>query len=164
MRIRGTHAKGMTVDKHPTDAGPDRGDNETAAYQREQAADQREQAADQREQAADEREGALDVREYQVMAHVDAESERASRVQRILSAADERDEQAETRDDVSIKRYMAANLDAWLKDTDEEEADEARRLAWEDRTHSRRDRTASAQDRDHLAEETTRPPADTENG
>jgi hypothetical protein len=72
----------MTVDKQ-TDAGPDSGDIETAA-------DQREQAADEREQAADEREGALDVREYQVMARVEAESERASRVQKILSAADER--------------------------------------------------------------------------
>ena len=141
---------GDDVDKHRTEAGPDSGDIETAE--------------DQREQAADARESALDAREYQVMAREDAESERANRVQEILTAADTRDEQAEARDGVSVKRDMAANLDAWLNDTDNEEAVEARRLAWDDRTHSRRDRTASADDRDHLAEDGIRPSADTENG
>jgi len=81
-----------------------------------------------------------------------------------LTAADKRDEQAEARDDVSSQRDMAANLHAWLKGTDDEEAHEARRLAWDDRSHSRLDRTASAKDRDHLAEDGTGPSADTENG
>ncbi|MDX6234980.1 MAG: hypothetical protein QOH68_4119, partial [Nocardioidaceae bacterium] len=58
--------------------------------------------------------------------------------------ADKRDEQADARDGVSTKRLMAANLDAFLTDTENKEADEARRLAWIDRTHSRHDRTASA--------------------
>ena len=139
----------MIVDKHRTDAGSGSGDIEAAAAQREQAADARESA--------------LDAREYQVMAREDAESERANRVEKILAAADRRDEQAEARDSVSNKRDMAANLDAWLNDTDDEEAGEARRLAWDDRKNSRRDRTASADDRDHLAEGGTRSSAETEN-
>lgn len=142
----GTRSKGLTVDKPPTDSGSDSSDIETAA--------------DRREQAADARERDLDAREYQVLAREDADSERANRVQEILTAADKRDGQADARDGVSNKRDMAANLDAWLNDTDDEEAQEARRLAADDRTHSRRDRTASSDARDHLAEGGTRPSTD----
>lgn len=138
------------MDKHRSDATPDSDDIETAA--------------DRREQAADVRESDLDAREFRVMAREDADSERANQVQQIRTAADQRDERADARDVVSNKRLKAANLNAFLNDTDNEDADEARRLAWDDRTHSRRDRTASANDRDHLADSGTRPEPDSENG
>lgn len=135
--------------KHRTDTGPDSGDVG--------------RAADQRELAADVRESALDAREDQVAVREDAESERAIRVDKILAAAEVRDERAEARDLVSNQRLKAGNLDAWLHRTSDGEAQEARQLAWDDRMHSRRDRTASADDRDDLAEEVIGS-ADTENG
>jgi hypothetical protein len=142
--------QGAPVDKHRGDTTPGSGDSETTA--------------DQREQAADVREGDLDARESQVRAREDAGSERANQVQEILAAADKRDERADARDRVSTKRDMAANLKHWLHRTRNDEADETRRFAWDDRNDSKRDRTASADDRETLAEGTgTRPSTDTEN-
>jgi len=138
------------VDEHPSEAPPDTGDIETAA--------------DRREQAADVRESALDAREYQVMAREDAASARTIEVQKIRTAADKRDELADARDLVSSKRDMAANLDGWLHNTDDDEAPKARELAWNDRKHSRRDRIASADDREHLAYNGPYTSADTEKG
>jgi hypothetical protein len=140
----------MTVDEDRSEATPDSGDIETTVFRREQAADVRESV--------------LDAREYQVMAREDAESERAHEVQKIRSAADKRDERADARDMVSSKRDMAANLDEWMRESDDHEAPQARELAWDDRKHSRRDRIASAEDREHLAGKGTRFSADTENG
>jgi hypothetical protein len=97
------------------------------------------------------REGDLDAREYRVLAREDAECERANQVRKIKAGAGERDEQADARDMVSSRRDMAANLDEWMRKSDDDEPYEARALAAEDRRRSRRDRMASADDRDHLA-------------
>lgn len=138
------------MDKDRSDATPLSGDIETATEQREQAADSRERA--------------LEAREFRVMAREDADFERAIEVEKIKTAADMRDEQAEARDRVSNKRDMARNLDAWTRMTYDGEGYEARELACGDRAQSRRDRIASADDRDHLADNGTRPRPDLESG
>jgi hypothetical protein len=56
---------------------------------------------------------------------------------------------------VSSKRDMAANLDAWMHMTDDDEGHEARKSAYGDRAHSRRDRIACADDRDQFADNGT---------
>lgn len=128
------------MEDHGMDAGPDSGDIEAAV--------------DQRERAADVREDALDTRESELTVREDAESDRADRVQKILTAAEERDDRADVRDGVAIKRHVDAELDARMNGTENDEAEEARRLAWDARAHSRRDRVASSDDRDDLAWET----------
>jgi hypothetical protein len=86
-------------------------------------------------------------------------ADQASLEQGILTAADERDQRADARDEVADRRDTTLNLESWLHhDDDDAEADAARRLAADDRKHSRDDRTLSASDRRDLARGTPEAP------
>ena len=73
------------------------------------------------------------------------ESER--RIEEILAAAELRDKQADVRDSEAYRRDMAANLDAFVRRIDDDDAYRARSQAAKDRAHSRADRIASNLDR-----------------
>jgi hypothetical protein len=76
-------------------------------------------------------------------------SESTGRIEEILTAAELRDEQADVRDSEAYRRDMAANLDAFVRRVDDDEAYQARSQAAKDRAHARADRVASKLDR-HL--------------
>jgi hypothetical protein len=71
------------------------------------------------------------------------------RIEEILTAAELRDDQADMRDSEAYRQDMAANLDAFVRRVDDDEAYRARARAAKDRAHSRADRVASKLDR-HL--------------
>jgi hypothetical protein len=48
---------------------------------------------------------------------------------------------------------MAANLDSWVSDVDDDKAFQARGRASTDREHSKSDRTSSAEDRRNLSQD-----------
>jgi hypothetical protein len=75
------------------------------------------------------------------------ESER--RIEEILTAAEIRDKQADARDSEAYRRDMAANLDAFIRRIDDDDAYRARSQAAKDRAQARADRVASKLDR-HL--------------
>ena len=76
-------------------------------------------------------------------------SESTRRIEEILNAAELRDKQADVRDSEAYRRDMAANLDAFVRRVDDDEAYQARSQAAKDRAHARADRVASKLDR-HL--------------
>jgi len=80
--------------------------------------------------------------------------DRERRVQKIIAAADERDDQADVRDENADKRDQAASLKAFLAaDTSFDVTLNARRSAAVDRLDAKLDRTASAQDRSELTDD-----------
>jgi hypothetical protein len=76
-------------------------------------------------------------------------SESTRRMEEILTAAELRDKQADVRDSEAYRRDMAANLYAFVRRVDDDEAYRARSQAAKDRAQARADRVASKLDR-HL--------------
>jgi hypothetical protein len=76
-------------------------------------------------------------------------TEAERRIEEILSAAELRDKQADVRDSEAYRRDMAANLDAFVRSIDDDDAYRARSRAAKDRAQARADRVASKLDR-HL--------------
>jgi hypothetical protein len=102
-----------------------------------------------REQALTEREETLHRREV-------ALARRREATAGILAVADERDADADLRDDVSAERDHAADLDAFVRPDDESYGSDhpERRHAALDRIHAKDDCASSADDRRALAEDT----------
>jgi len=79
--------------------------------------------------------------------------DREQRIQKLIAAANERDDQADVRDANADKRDQAASLTAFLAaDTAFDVTLNARRSAAVDRLDAKLDRTASAQDRSELTD------------
>jgi hypothetical protein len=76
-------------------------------------------------------------------------TEAERRIEEILAAAELRDKHADVRDSEAYRRDMAANLDAFVRRIDDDEAYRARSQAAKDRARARADRVASKLDR-HL--------------
>jgi hypothetical protein len=79
----------------------------------------------------------------------DQTTDERDRVEEILRAAEQRDDQADARDSEAYRRDMATNLEAFVHRVDDDEAYQARSLAAKDRARARADRVASKLDR-HL--------------
>jgi hypothetical protein len=78
---------------------------------------------------------------------------REEKVQQIIAAADERDDEADVRDAVADKRDQAASLAAFLSSGHTyDETLKARRSAAADRLDSKSDRASSARDRSELTD------------
>jgi hypothetical protein len=81
------------------------------------------------------------------------QDDREQKVQNIIAAADERDEEADARDAVADERDQAASLAAFLSPGDDYDLTlKARRSAAVDRLDSKIDRASSAQDRSELTD------------
>lgn len=95
---------------------------------------------------ADNREAVLTAREI-------LQNDREKKVQQIIAAADERDDEADARDALADKRDQAASLAAFLSTGHTYDATlKARRSAAGDRLDSKIDRKSSAQDRSELTD------------
>ena len=93
-------------------------------------------------------------------------NERKEKAERVLSEADDRDQQADARDTRANKRDMNANLESWLNQDDPSDVHyDTRQAAAQDRSASKADRTSAAEDRTDLAEDAaSRPDADDSQG
>jgi len=93
-------------------------------------------------------------RESRTDAGARIQDDRERRVQKIIAAADERDDKADVRDVNAEKRDEAASLTAFLAaDNAFDVTLNARRSAAVDRLDAKIDRTASAQDRSDLTDD-----------
>jgi hypothetical protein len=88
-----------------------------------------------------------------LIARESLQDDREEKVQQIIAAAEERDDEADVRDNLADKRDQAASLAAFLSTGHTyDETLKARRSAAADRLDSKNDRTSSARDRSELTD------------
>ena len=115
----------------------------------------------------DDREVALARREDDVRRREAALAYRMKAAEAILRAADRRDVEADIRDDTSVDRDQAADLDAFVHPQDGHaygSGNQLRRHAALDRLYAKDDRTSAADDREMLTKDQDAEPAETPEG
>jgi hypothetical protein len=127
------------------------------AHRRRRLADEREILLDDREKLLDERERLLDADEVQADARAAYRVDRQDRDQGILADAQQRDNQAEARDDAANERDRSTSQHSFLHDDEYDAALKARRSSALDRMDSQTDRTSAASDRSRLTEDDSAP-------